>query len=136
MKIITYSQSEKFILTDAEYEEADSGWSENKPYYCQRLKTKLSPFFRYATPPKLELTHDLYVKINNGMVECDVAIDRSPNKKVFEVYEDDSGGNSLLRMKFLSEEQKEDYLKDLVSMEDYFNKQKAVESITLLKMEK
>ena len=148
MKIVTFTgNKEKIFLTDREFEEGIKYWEEKRDYFCQRLQARISPHISLIKTPELQLTHDIFVAFEPPPIGiCDIAKD----KKTGVYYslnenEDDNGfhlrkkmvrsGDKWFLLRDSSEEEcVKKYLEGMTPIEDYFNKNRAVESAILIRL--
>ena len=145
MKNVIYSAKESFMLTDTEFEEAMAFWAEGKDFYCLRIKSLLAPRYWACRNLNLQLKYDIFIEVNGSKIH-DVARDKRTGV-YYDVVEgeDDKeydvrkitkiiNGREVSLKDTTTEPEQLEFLHALVPIEDYFDKNGAVESEFLIKL--
>lgn len=112
MKVVTYSNSAEFKLTNREFEEAELVWQVNKNYYCLRTEVSLSPRFLYACPPPREGTKKVYLFFWNNTSSRYIFNSKG---KAVEILSNDE--------LYFPQEGEAPALEDMVLQEEYYDEQ-------------
>lgn len=115
MKIVTYQDKKKFILTDREFDLALDFWEMKQNYYCKRLDASLSHFYLYIDTPAKERGWKIYLHFWDGNME---KLYCRPDGKWVEILSPSLGGGIMVR-----ESDEVPPLEDMVSQEDYYDSQ-------------
>lgn len=116
MKEIVYSlgnEKKVFLLTNDEFKEAVSFWEKGLSYYCVRMDSVLSKYYKWIETPLDEKGHEVFIQIKNGMI-------RKIFKKDDQYYSSINNEDGTKRKFPINIDKKE----TLISQEDFYKDKK------------
>ena len=116
MKEVVYKNGKKFLLTNEEFDSAMMSWNDTKSYWCDRIEQMLGPYFDSAGTPPEEVGRLILINPKDQYERRYFV----KNNEYLEILK----GGAIMETKFKNDKEKEMFVKNLVSQEDFYNRKK------------